>query len=68
MAIGPNQRNLDDLARIFQESSGSVWRAVYVYTGGRREIAEEAVSEAFALAMESRREILNPLALSAYER
>jgi RNA polymerase sigma-70 factor (ECF subfamily) len=38
-----------------------LWRAVYVYTGGRREITEEAVSEAWARAIRYQASINEPM-------
>ncbi len=37
----------DDL---FRDLAPRLWRAIYVYTAGQREIADEAVAEAFARA------------------
>jgi RNA polymerase sigma-70 factor (ECF subfamily) len=43
-----------DYARVFQETGPHLWRALFAFTGGRRQIAEEAMAEAFARAMEHR--------------
>jgi RNA polymerase sigma-70 factor (ECF subfamily) len=48
--------------QLFRESGATLIRAVYAYTGGRREIAEEAVAEAFARAMERDGDIRDRLA------
>ena len=40
-----------DFEQLFRETSGGLFRAIYVFTGGRRDIAEEATAEAFARAM-----------------
>lgn len=37
--------------RAFREYSPALWRAIYVYTGGCRDLAEEAVAEAFTRAV-----------------
>ncbi len=39
-----------------------MWRTLYAYTGGRRDIADEAVAEAFARAIAYTRGIRDPLA------
>lgn len=43
-----------DYERVFREAGPPLWRALYAFTGGRRQIAEEAMAEAFARAMEHR--------------
>ena len=43
-----------DYARVFRETGPHLWRALYAFTGGRRQVAEEAMAEAFARAMEHR--------------
>jgi RNA polymerase sigma-70 factor (ECF subfamily) len=43
-----------DYARVFRETGPHLWRALYAFAGGRRQIAEEAMAEAFARAMEHR--------------
>ncbi len=47
---------------LFRRAAPSLWRALYVYTGGRRELAEDAVAEAFTLAMERSDAVNDPLA------
>jgi hypothetical protein len=42
-----------DYAALYREVGPQLWRAILVYTGGRREVADDAVGEAFARAMES---------------
>jgi RNA polymerase sigma-70 factor, ECF subfamily len=51
-----------DFEALFRDDSPGVWRALYAYTGGRREIADEAVAEAFARAIANTRGIRDPLA------
>jgi RNA polymerase sigma-70 factor, ECF subfamily len=41
----------DEIERLYREEGPNVWRAVLAYAGGRREIADEAVAEAFARAI-----------------
>jgi RNA polymerase sigma-70 factor (ECF subfamily) len=38
------------LERAYREHGAELWRAIYAYSGGRRDIADEAVAEAFAQA------------------
>jgi RNA polymerase sigma-70 factor (ECF subfamily) len=40
-----------DFDAIWREAGPAIWRAIYTYSGGRREIADDAVAEAFARAM-----------------
>jgi RNA polymerase sigma-70 factor (ECF subfamily) len=40
-----------DFDAIWREAGPAIWRAVYVYAGGRREVADDAVAEAFARAI-----------------
>lgn len=47
---------------IWRESGATIWRAVFAYTGGRREVADDAVAEAFARAMARGGEVREPLA------
>jgi RNA polymerase sigma-70 factor (ECF subfamily) len=51
-----------DYASIWEEVGPTLWRALYAYTGGRREIADDAVAEAFALVMEHDGEVRDPKA------
>ncbi len=41
-----------DLELVYRESAPALWRALYGFTGGRRHLAEDAVAEAFARALE----------------
>ncbi len=49
-----------DYAALYREIGPQLWRAILVYTGGRREIADDAVGEAFARAIESNGTIRRP--------
>ncbi len=51
-----------DYDAIWRESGVTLWRAVYAYAGGRREVADDAVAEAFARAMARDAEVRDPLA------
>lgn len=42
---------VDAIERVFRDESRKVWRALVAFTGGRREVAEDALSEAFARAL-----------------
>jgi RNA polymerase sigma-70 factor (ECF subfamily) len=50
-----------DFERLFREAGPGMFRAVYAFTGGRRQVAEEAVAEAFARALEHERGIRDPV-------
>ncbi len=41
-----------DYAQLYREIGPQLWRAIYVYAGGRRDVADDAVGEAFARAIE----------------
>ena len=49
-----------DLESLFREEGPLLWRALYAYTGGRRDVADDAVAEAFARAIEHRATIRRP--------
>jgi RNA polymerase sigma-70 factor (ECF subfamily) len=51
----------DDLEALFREAAPGLWRAIYGFVGGRRHLAEDAVAEAFARAIERSSEIRSPL-------
>jgi RNA polymerase sigma-70 factor (ECF subfamily) len=51
-----------DYEAIWRESGATLWRAVYAYSGGRREVADDAVAEAFARAMTRGANVRDPLA------
>jgi RNA polymerase sigma-70 factor (ECF subfamily) len=57
--VGEKEHDFD---AIWRGSSRVVWRAVYAYAGGRRDIADEAVAEAFARAIERDGEVRDPRA------
>jgi RNA polymerase sigma-70 factor (ECF subfamily) len=46
---------------IWRESGATLWRAVYAYTGGSRDVADDAVAEAFARVMMRGAEVREPL-------
>ena len=51
-----------DYDTIWRESGATLWRSVYAYAGGQREVADDAVAEAFARAMARDGEVRDPLA------
>jgi RNA polymerase sigma factor (sigma-70 family) len=51
-----------DFDRLFRQDGPGVWRTIYAFTGGRRDVAEEAVAEAFARAIAHSGTIRDPLA------
>jgi RNA polymerase sigma-70 factor, ECF subfamily len=40
-----------DFEAIWREAGPAIWRSVYAYAGGRREVADDALAEAFARAI-----------------
>jgi RNA polymerase sigma-70 factor (ECF subfamily) len=46
---------------VFQESARPLWRVLFAYTGGRRDLADDAVAEAFARAIEHDGQIREPV-------
>lgn len=49
------------IERAYHESATQLWRAVYAFSGGRRDISDDAVAEAFARALEHAERIRSPL-------
>jgi len=49
-----------DYAALYREIGPRLWRAILAYSGGRRDVADDAVGEAFTRAMESRVRIRFP--------
>lgn len=41
-----------DYVELYRSTGSALWRAVYAYSGGRRDIADDAVAEAFARALQ----------------
>lgn len=50
-----------DYGLLFRDVAPVLWRTMYAYTGGRRDIADDAVAEAFARALEYRSSIRHPV-------
>ena len=51
-----------DFDAIWRDSGPALWRAVLVYSGGRRVVADDAVAEAFARAIERSDTVRDPVA------
>jgi RNA polymerase sigma-70 factor (ECF subfamily) len=47
--------------RLFREAAPGLWRTIYAFTGGRSSIADDAVAEAFARAIERAGQIRDPV-------
>jgi RNA polymerase sigma-70 factor (ECF subfamily) len=47
---GLDQAGRERLERVYREHGPYLWRAIYASSGGRRDVADEAVAEAFAQA------------------
>ena len=52
---------ISDFEQLYRDAAPQLWRAVYGFVGGRRQVAEDAVAEAFARAIEHADEIHAPL-------
>jgi RNA polymerase sigma-70 factor, ECF subfamily len=60
--VGAPVEGEHDFDRLFREDGPGVWRTMVAFTGGRRDIAEEAVAEAFARALQHAPGIRDPIA------
>src|SRR5436190_20817936 len=49
-----------DFEQLFRDDGPRLWRALYAYSGGRRDVADDAVAEAFARALEHQGSIRSP--------
>jgi RNA polymerase sigma-70 factor, ECF subfamily len=47
--------------RVFQDAAPGLWRTIYAFAGGRRAVADDAVAEAFARALERADQIRDPV-------
>jgi DNA-directed RNA polymerase specialized sigma24 family protein len=43
-------RDLEPLEGVYRGNGPDVWRAIYAFSGGSRDVADESVAEAFAQA------------------
>jgi RNA polymerase sigma-70 factor, ECF subfamily len=55
------EAEVDDYEQLFRDARAGLWRTLYGFTGGRAELAEEAMAEAFARAIEHADSIRDPL-------
>jgi RNA polymerase sigma-70 factor, ECF subfamily len=60
--VGAPVEREHDFDRLFREDGPGLWRTMVAFTGGRRDIAEEAVAEAFARALQHSPGIRDPIA------
>jgi RNA polymerase sigma-70 factor (ECF subfamily) len=51
----------DPIERAYRDCGTQLWRGIYAFSGGRADIADDAVAEAFARALESNGRIRSPL-------
>lgn len=51
-----------DFEAIWREEGQNLWRAILAFSGGRRDVADDAVAEAFARAMERSASVRDPKA------
>lgn len=51
-----------DYEEVFRDAGPALWRTIYAFAAGRRDVADEAVAEAFARAMERADQIREPVA------
>lgn len=49
------------IERVYRDHGVQLWRGVYAYSGGRADVADDAVAEAFARALASSARIRSPL-------
>ena len=52
---------MHDFDAIYREAGARLWRSLYAYTAGQRDIAHEALAEAFARAIERDSSIRDPV-------
>jgi RNA polymerase sigma-70 factor, ECF subfamily len=50
-----------ELERLFADVAPALWRTLYAFTAGRPAVADDAVAEAFARALERARSIRDPV-------
>jgi RNA polymerase sigma-70 factor (ECF subfamily) len=47
--------------RLYRDHGTRLWRGIYAFSGGRADVADDAVAEAFARALERKEQIREPL-------
>lgn len=50
-----------DYEQVFRDAGPGLWRTIYAFAAGQREIADDAVAEAFARALERAGQIRDPV-------
>ena len=50
-----------DYEQVFRDAAPGLWRAIYAFAAGRRAVADDAVAEAFARALERAGQIRDPV-------
>lgn len=50
-----------DYEQVFREAGPGLWRTIYAFAAGRRAVADDAVAEAFARALEQAERIRDPV-------
>jgi RNA polymerase sigma-70 factor (ECF subfamily) len=61
-AIGAKPAGAHDFERLFRDDGPGVWRTIYAFSGGRRDVADDATAEAFARAMAHAATVRDPIA------
>jgi len=57
----PRADRAGNLERLFRDAAPGLWRAVYAFAAGRSAVADDAVAEAFARALERADAIRDPV-------
>ena len=60
-AVEGDRRSAHDFAQLFREDGPGLWRTIYAFTGGRRDIAEDVTAEAFARGLAHADTIRDPV-------
>jgi len=50
-----------DYEKVFRDAAPGLWRTIYAFAAGRRAVADDAVAEAFARALERAGQIRDPV-------
>lgn len=50
-----------DYEQVFRDAAPGLWRTIYAFAAGQRAVADDAVAEAFARALEQADQIRNPV-------
>jgi RNA polymerase sigma-70 factor, ECF subfamily len=59
--MDPDDGEGHDFERLYRTAGPGLWRALYAFTGGRRDVASDAMDEAFARALEHGDSIRTPV-------